>query len=370
VTLPTISTEAILLSLGRTKNAALFEIVTKTAMILSVALAALFGQQLTYIFKALIVYGFAQMVFGVWMVWKPVRRMKSRLSFSELKSQITFAAPYGLSSAVGMANCQLDKFLVALFFTPTVFAIYSAGAFEIPLAGVTAVPVVSVLIPEFSKKFESRDIKGIVNLWHESMLKVSLLVFAVAAFLLVFAKPAVTTLFSSKYEASVWPFRIYLLFLPLRITVFGQVLVSLGETRFIFISQTIAAIVNIVLGYTLVQTLGWYGAAISAVASGYLFSALLVNKICKKLDIGIDRILPWQSLSKVGLIALFAAVISLPVSLLQMNGIWMLCLGFSIFAAVYIIGNLATGSIKTTDFQTLRRWLLLRFEETNVEERL
>ena len=47
----------------------------------------------------------------------------------------------------------------------------------------------------------------------------------------MFAKPAVTTLFSSKYEASVWPFRIYLLFLPLRITVFGQVLVSLGETR-------------------------------------------------------------------------------------------------------------------------------------------
>ena len=133
--------------------------------------------------------------------------IKFRFSLADWKSQIAFSAPYGFATLAGALNYQVDKVLIALFYPPAVFALYAAGAFEIPLAGVTSVPVVSVIMGELTKKFTSGDIEGFLQLWHQSMLKLALPVFAVAAFLMVFAEPVVVGLFSSEYADSVWPFR-------------------------------------------------------------------------------------------------------------------------------------------------------------------
>jgi O-antigen/teichoic acid export membrane protein len=359
VTLPAVSTDAILISLGRTKNAAIFEIVTKIAMIVAVASAAVFGHRLDLVFKALILHGVAQLLLAVWVAWQPVHRVKFRFSLTDLKSQIAFAMPYGFSDLVGVLNYQIDKVMMAVFYPPAAFALYAAGAFEIPLAGVTSVPVLSVTMSEFTRRFSSGDIEGFLKLWHQSMLKLALPVFAVAAFLMVFAEPVVTTLFSSQYAASVWPFRIYLLFLPLRITVPGQVLASLGETKFIFKAIMAAIIVNIGLGYTLIQNAGWLGPAISAVFAGYLFAALLIREIRDRLKVSLERLIPWQALGRVGLMAIVAAVSSLPVAFLQIGSVGKVGAGFLIYATIYLIGNLKTNAITQSDIETLRSWVLM-----------
>jgi O-antigen/teichoic acid export membrane protein len=358
ITLPTVSTDAILIGLGRTKHAALFEIATKTAMVAAVAAAGILEHRLDLVFKALVVYGIAQSLLGIWMVWRPVRRIKFRFSLADWKSQLAFSAPYGFATLAGALNYQVDKVLIAVFYPPAVFALYAAGAFEIPLAGVTSVPVVSVIMGELTKKFTSGDIEGFLQLWHQSMLKLALPVFAVATFLMVFAEPVVVGLFSSEYADSVWPFRIFLLFVPIRITVLEQVLASLGETRFVFKAQVAAMVVNIVLGYLLIRGIGWLGPALCAVFTGYLFMALVLLEIRHRLDVSLGRLVPWQHLARVGLVAILAAVCSAAVAYLGINPLWKFCAGFVVFATVYLIGNLKTGAISTGDLQTLCSWVL------------
>jgi O-antigen/teichoic acid export membrane protein len=359
VTLPTISTETILISLGRTKHAALFEMVTKIGMIVAVTAAGMLGDRLDLVFKALVAYGIAQSLLGVCMVWQRVRGLKFHCSLADWRSQIAFSAPYGFATLAGALNYQVDKVLVALFYPPSVFALYAAGAFEIPLAGVTSVPVVSVIMGELTQKFKSGDIEGFLQLWHQSILKLAVPIFAVAAFLMVFAEPVVKALFSSEYADSVGPFRMYLLFIPMRVTVLEQVLASLGETKFVFKAQVASMIVNIVLAYILVRSIGWLGPALCAVFTGYLFAALLMLNIRGRLHVSLGRLVPWQALGRVGLIAILAAGCSAAVSLLGITPAWALSAGLAIFATVYLIGNLKTNAITRSDVEVLRSCALI-----------
>jgi O-antigen/teichoic acid export membrane protein len=328
-------------------------------MVVVVAAAGILEHRLDMVFKALVVYGIAQSLLGVWMVWQPVRRMKFRFLLADWKSQIAFSAPYGFATLAGALNYQVDKVLIALFYPPAVFALYAAGAFEIPLAGVTSVPVVSVIMGELTKKFTSGNIEGFLQLWHQSMLKLALPVFGVAAFLMVFAEPVVVGLFSAEYADSVWPFRIFLLFVPIRITVLEQVLASLGETRFVFKAQVVTMIVNIVMGYVLIRWIGWLGPALCAVFTGYLFVALLIGEIRNRLDVSLGRLVPWQTLGRVALVAILAAGCAAAVALLGANPVWKLSVGSAVFAAVYLIGNLKIKAIATADLQILWSWVLL-----------
>jgi O-antigen/teichoic acid export membrane protein len=357
VALPTVSTDAVLICLGRTKSAAIFEIVSKIAMIVAVAGSGIVGHRLDLVFKALILHGVAQLLLAIWVVWQPLRGVKSRFSFADLKSQIAFAVPYGFSEVVEVLNYQADKVLIALFYPPAVFALYAAGAFEIPLAGVTSVPVFSVTMAEFTKRFAAGDIEGFLELWNQSLLKLALPVFAVAGFLMIFAEPVVTGLFSSEYADSVWLFRIYLLFLPLRITGLGQVLASLGETKFVFKAMAASMIVNVSLGYLLLQSLGWLGPALSAVCSGYLLAALIMLEMHNQLGVGFERLMPWRALARVSSVAMLAAAASLPVVLLSIGSIWKLAAGFVIYATIYFMGNLKTNAITRGDIETLQSWV-------------
>ncbi|WP_404783326.1 oligosaccharide flippase family protein [Altericista sp. CCNU0014] len=356
VMLPASATEELLLSQGLTGRAAAFESFTKIAMIAAVAAAALLSHRLDWVLRALIGYGTLQLILGIWLVWQPVRHLKARWSVGDWTSQLAYSAPYGFSTLAAVANYQVDKVLVSLFNAPAAFAVYAAGAFEIPIAGVTAVPVVSVMMGDLTRHFAAGNIDEFLALWHRSMRKVALPVFAVTAFLMVFAEPTVTLLFSAKYASSVGPFRFFLLFLPLRITVLDYILASLGKTKAVFAAQLAATATNILLGAFLIRAVGWWGAALSAVLSGYIQSGLLANEIRKQLGIGAVRLMPWLDLVKVGWVAIAAAVACLPVLWLPVGGVWQLAVGGCIYTTIYGVGSLKVGAITMAEIQGLLRW--------------
>ena len=352
VILPSVSTEEILLSMGQVRSAALFESLSKIAMISAVAAAAIFGQRLDLVFKSLIVYGLVQTLLGLWLVWQPVKRLKLTFSLSEWRSQLAYAAPYGLSTLSGALNYQIDKVLVSLFNPPAAFAVYAAGAFEIPLGGVTSLPVVSVMMSDLTQMYANRDIKGFLAMWHESMRKLALPVLAVMTFLMVFAEPVVTGLFSAKYVDSVWPFRIYLLFCPIRITVFDYILASLGKTQMVLKAQVVAMIANIAVGFLMLKAVGWLGAAISAVLASYLFVGLLLNKIRARLGVSWAQVMPWRDLALVGVVAIATSTACLPILWLPIAGWWQIALGIAIYTALYLIGSLATKALTLPELKS------------------
>jgi len=361
VTVPTVCTDAILLSLGQTAKAAIFEIVTKLAMIGAVAAAAFSGRGLEFVFAALIVYGVLQSLLAIWMVWLPVRGTPGPITITGWRTQLAYAAPYGLGTLAAVLNYQVDKVVVSLFYPPESFALYAAGAFEIPLAGVTSVVVLSVIMPEFVKRFQSRDVEGFLTLWHHSMLKLALPIFAVAGFLMVFASPVVKLAFSAQYAESVWPFRVYLLFLPLRITVWSQILAATGDTRTVFKAQLQAMVLNVILGYTLTRSVGWMGGAVAALFADYVFSVLLLRQVGRRLEVTVRRMVPWGGLSRVALLSVVASVICLPIITLDLPVAWELLAGFTLFTTVYALAARKADLITSDDILTVRRWLTLSF---------
>lgn len=349
--LPACATEEILLSQGHTGRAAFFESFTKIVMIAAVAIAALWTQKLNWVLQALIGYGIAQTVLGIWMVWQPVRHLQAKFSIKDWQQQLNYSAPYGFSTLAAVLNYQVDKILVSLFNPPAAFAVYVAGAFEIPLSGMTSLPVTSVMMADLTQKFANGEIQAFLQLWHQAIRKVALPVFAVTAFLMVFAEPIVTGLFSAKYVESVWPFRIFLLFLPLRVTVLDYILAALGKTKVVFTAQLIAMAVNLLLGVVLIHTLGWWGAACSAVLSGYLQSTLLLRGICDRLEVQFWQAMPWRDLLKVAVVAVVAGLGSFPISLWSVGIFWQLGVGFLAFIILYGIGNLMIGAITIAELK-------------------
>jgi hypothetical protein len=95
------------------------------------------------------------------------------------------------------------------------------------------------------------------------------------------------------------------------------------------------------------------------VFTGYLFVALLIGEIRDRLGVSLGRLVPWQTLSRVALVAILAAACAAAVALLGANSLWKLSAGSVVFATVYLIGNLKTKSITAADLQTLWSWVLM-----------
>jgi O-antigen/teichoic acid export membrane protein len=304
------------------------------------------------------------------MVWQPMRKVKLRFCLADLRTQIAYSAPYGFATLGVLLNNQLDKVWAALFYPPAIFALYAAGAFEIPLAGIASGPVVAVIMGDLTKRFISGDIEGFLRLWHQSIVKLALPIFGIATFFMVFAEPIVVGMFSSGYADSIGVFRVYLLFLPMHITVLYQVLASLGETKAILRAQVLSLSINVVFGYLLIRTLGWLGPAIAAVVSGYLFAILLIWEIKKRLNVKVSQLAPWKGLTRVGVVAIVAGLGSWPVMFLRIGSMWKLTLGLLVFSTIYLIGNLKINSITNVDLQILRGWISMTSKTSMGKEAL
>jgi hypothetical protein len=131
----------------------------------------------------------------------------------------------------------------------------------------------------------------------------------------------------------------------------------LGETKFVLKAMAASMIVNVSLGYLLLQSLGWLGPALSAVCSGYLLAALIMLEMHNQLGVGFERLMPWRALARVSSVAMLAAAASLPVVLLSIGSIWKLAAGFVIYATIYLVGNLKTNAITRSDLETLQSWV-------------
>ncbi len=84
---------------------------------------------------------------------------------------------------------------------------------------------------------------------------------------MVVAEPFIFTLYSDKYEASVYPFRGYLCVIPVRTVQWGSVLMALGMTKEVLYRSIVGLVFDAVLSVILVTWLGATGAAWATVAT-------------------------------------------------------------------------------------------------------
>lgn len=215
-----------------------------------------------------------------------------------LVEQLRYSVPLGFAGLLGATSLSLDKWIVAEMCRPEDFAIYVNGAMDIPLISIITVSVTSVLLPDFVRAYAASEYNKLQSLWHRAMLKCLVLFLPAMAFVLVMAPEIMRLLYSSQYEASAYPFRVYALRLPVRATNFGAVLMAMGQTRMVTWGALFCLALNGLLSAVFVHYSGPAGAAWATMMSVISLALLYAVMIGRHLHLGVGGMLPWRQIAR------------------------------------------------------------------------
>jgi O-antigen/teichoic acid export membrane protein len=363
--LPTLALPNLLIGLGRAPLAARLNIVS--ALVMTAGLLIPVACQLPLLQVLAIFTGSAALRLGLYLgvaawVHAGVRAGPLREHFRPL---LRFSLPLGLSSTAGLLNQQIDKYLIGLSFAASVYAEYAVGAEELPLVSVLPYTVATVLMPTLVSHWQAAQKSEFLKVWHTSIIKVALIMLPVCVLLFVAAEAYITLLFTSNYLRATGPMRVYLLLLPLRVTSYGVVLQSLGDTRTVMEVSIAGVLLNAVCSAGAIATIGFLGPSIAAVAVQFVLVVLLLLRIRRHLGVRVREVFPWGAYLNVVLVSLVAAPLALVVHWL-LRGNAGLALGVSALAyfAGYVVVGSWTGVISAADRNwVLRRLRLLRQDE-------
>lgn len=274
-----------------------------------------------------------------------------------VKEQLAYSTPLALMSIVGLVGNQLDRGLVAAFFTPVDYAIYSVGALEIPLDVIFQASVANVLRASLPPLIRDGQMQEVTRLMRESVRKLAIIVLPSFIFLYGHSHEFITLLFTSRYEQSASVFRIYLFLIPLHMFVLSMIPQIFGKTKAnLYIVITTAAI-HLVLSFVLLKLIGFYGPAISSVATSYIASLIYFVVAKRLIGAKLSEMLPWLSLVKVVAAALAGLVAARMLGGVTASGLLNLTLGGVLYSVVFFVVGAAIGLFTEGDWALARRWL-------------
>ena len=124
---------------------------------------------------------------------------------------------------------------------------------------------------------------------------------------MVFGTDLVVLLFSARYAQSASLFRIFLLLLPLRITVYGSLLMAAGMSTVVLRAAAATLALNVALNLTLIPLLGMEGAAVSTVCATYAMAGWQLVRCARLLNVHMSEIFPWAALGRLMMVSACAA---------------------------------------------------------------
>jgi O-antigen/teichoic acid export membrane protein len=222
--------------------------------------------------------------------------------------QLSFSLPIALSTTVDIVSTWLDKFVVSVYLGKEALGIFYVGAMEIPFVAVLLTSIYSVASPVLNAHHHRKDTAGFADLVRKTLLFTAKMIWPLWIYLLVFADRLIPLVFGAGYEASVLPFRIYLLMMPLRIALYGVIVLALGKPRIVLWSAAGALLLNFTLNIILVVRMGIAGPAVATVISSYAHVAVLLWIIMREIRVKISTLVPFRGLFAIGATAGFAAL--------------------------------------------------------------
>jgi len=333
--LPTQSYTNLFISLERAKLTGLLSLsfgIIKFILVLSVVLVDL---PIQYIFMSLVLFSIVQFIIVLAIVFNLFRHIRTCWDILLLKEQLFFTLPIGVSAMIGIIIRKMDQIMISTFFTPKQYAVYVNGAIEIPFIMIISTSAMAVLMPFLVKSYKIGDINSFVNKWSNSVFKVSLIVFPITIFFMFFAQETMVVLFSKKYIASSYVFRIYLISQIVRITVYGNIFLVIGKSKLIFKFTLIALILNLVMNFMFIHIFGFIGPAIATVFSIIILAFMQLKKISSIIKMKLSDLWPWRKLLLLLISVIIIASISSLFILLDFNNIITLILGGITFSMLY-----------------------------------
>jgi O-antigen/teichoic acid export membrane protein len=262
--------------------------------------------------------------------------------------QASFAVPVALSNSIDILSTWLDKFVVSIYLGKESLGVFYVGAIEIPFVAVLLTSVYSVVSPVLNSRHHQGDFSGFADLVRKTFAFTAKWIWPLWIYLFVFADRLIPLVFGEGYAGSVVPFRIYLFLMPLRIALYGAIVLALGKPRTVLWTALGALLLNFILNIILVTRLGMAGPAIATVVSSYIHVAALLWVILRSTGADIRALVPFRGLLEVGAAAGLAAAAAFAITLAGIFESDLQAIVFTapVFTALYLYTGKRAGFIR------------------------
>ncbi len=258
---------------------------------------------------AVTIFGLARFAFGIIYTNANYGLSLRVVSRASLREQASFAVPVGLAGIGVILITQTDKFLINRFMGREAFAIYSVGAFQVPLANIIQSSISNVTFPMMAKYQKAGQYAELIGLWQRSLMKAVVLFFPIFVFLEVTARPFITILFTEQYADATPVFMIYLLLFLRGSIEAGAIIQVFNRTVFSVVAFFVGFVVDVILGILLYQTMGRLGVPLAALLTLTTLSVASLWYSAKLLGTSLLELVPARPLMKRFLVAVAPGVI-------------------------------------------------------------
>ena len=299
-----------LMARDRPRQVAAFNVASRLFLLAAVLAAVWVWRTVSAALIATVVATACSFLVALWLMLAACPGHAWRPRASGLRAQLKFGIPLGIAGMLGILTLKLGQVIVSAVCSPEQFAVYANGAFEIPLIAVITGSIIAVITPDLARCVKGGEHGPAIALWRRAMVKSSTLLLPMMVFLMVWAPDVIVLLFSAKYAASVVPFRILLLAIPLRATSFGAMFLAANRNQLVLYRSLVDLAVAAVLSVVLVQAFGILGGALGIVLMLYIWhvpcNVFLIGRL---YGTPFRRVLP---LKRLGLVLVAAGLASVP----------------------------------------------------------
>ena len=303
--LPMAALEACLVARNQVMRLTVFNVMSRLLLTAGLIIVCLLTRRPEPLVLTQVVLAGIMVVPALTLMWQACAAGNARPEPGMMWEMARYSVPLGLATMLGTMTLQLSSVIVSALCTPEDFAVYSVGAFELPLIGIVTGSITTVILADMSNLCREGRKNEALWLFQIAAVRSAAILLPAMVFFWVAAEPFIIGLFSVKYHDSILPFRLYLLTLPVRIVTYGAALMALGKTRLVLYRSIVDFLLNAFLCAVLVHFFGYLGGVIGMLATLYTWTSLYnLRTITKGFDVYFKNVLPHGQLLRI----LFAAL--------------------------------------------------------------
>jgi len=256
------------------------------------------------------------------------------------RDQLVYGIPVGLSAMIYVINVSIDKYMVGLFFSSSVFAIYYLGSLWPMIFGWVTQSAAQVVTPQLSKAHNDKNFVKMQSLYRDSVDKLIMIFLPATVLLALIAKPLIVTLFTEKYEASVPIFTIYLALLPSYSLNLRWILMASGQTKFLLRLAILMSAINATLSYVFLTTLDGdnrlLGIPVATVAVTWLSTLVVMYKSITTLESSLAQTYHWKRIFTTFLLSVVSGIPAGALLFLELPNLIFLIAAVTIYSIVFL----------------------------------
>lgn len=221
LTLLTFSFEDVIIANGEVTLSSVVVVLTTLLRTAFIITAVLVTHDLYSLVLAAIAFSALRCIAMLVYIFKRFKGSSFSIINKNIKEQFFYTLPYGITTVARNLSIRIHFFFIAFFYNTEMFAIYSIGAFQLPIIYVVNNAVSSIMIAETSRLQLKGEFNRIKVILLSAIRKVSLIYVPLFFFLFIAREEFITALFTEQYIESI-PFFVANLFSILLLIVFVE----------------------------------------------------------------------------------------------------------------------------------------------------